>query len=79
MILPTTIDMLDMQHADRFTDRCPGNFGFVRAKRNFVPKGPPCQSYWVDERPSWITLHSFLADLQENIYVLSDLDVCVTS
>lgn len=36
MILPTTIDMLDMQHADRFTDRCPGNFGFVRAKRNFI-------------------------------------------
>lgn len=40
MILLTIIDMLDMQHADRFTDtdRCPGNFGFVRAKRNFLSK-----------------------------------------
>lgn len=38
MILLNTIDMLDMQHADRFTDRCPGNFGFVRAKRNFLSK-----------------------------------------
>ena len=38
MILPTTIDMLDMQHADRFIDRRPGNFGFVRAKRNFLSK-----------------------------------------